>query len=60
MAHRFLTLLLMGILGLAAFDGFEARRERRDPTYRSDTTMTTEAPAKASLADGTNPWPPPR
>ena len=48
-----LTLLLFGVLGLVAFDGFEKSRDAAD---RSAATVTTEAPAQAAVTLG-NPWP---
>jgi hypothetical protein len=60
MAYRFLTLLLFGVLALAAFDGFEERRESRDPADQSATTVTTEAPSEAAAMHDGNPWPPPK
>ncbi len=59
MMYRFLTLLLFGVLGLVALDGFEGRRERSDPADRSATTVTTEAPGQVTTMESIAPWPPP-
>jgi len=59
MTHRFLAVLLAGILALAAFDGFELRRERSENTA-SATPSAVDDSGQVAAMDGGNPYPPVR
>jgi hypothetical protein len=57
MTHRFLAVLLAGILALAAFDGFELRTEWSDNTA-SATPSAVDDSGQVTAMDGGNPYPP--
>ena len=57
MMHRFLAVLLAGVLALAAFDGFELRRERSENAANAAPSAVDES-GQVTAMDGTNPYPP--
>jgi len=57
MTHRFLAVLLFGMLALVALDGFELRAVQRENTAPSMTSSIAYAPEVTAM-DGGNPYPP--
>jgi hypothetical protein len=57
MTHRFLAVLLAGILALAAFDGFELRREWSENTASAAPSAVDDS-GEVTAMDGTTPYPP--
>lgn len=58
MTHRFLAILLAGVLALAALDGFERRRGRSENAV-SPTPSVTDDSGEVVAMDGGNGLPPP-
>lgn len=59
MTHRFLAVLLAGVLAFAAFDGFELRRERSENTVSAAPSAVDDS-GQVTAMDGTTPYPPVR
>ena len=58
MTHRFLAILLGGVLALAALDGFELRRGRSENAAGPTSSMTDDSGGVVAM-DGGNGYPPP-
>jgi hypothetical protein len=59
MTHRFLAVLLAGVLALAAFDGFELRREQSENTANAAPSAVDDS-SEVTAMEGGNPYPPVR
>lgn len=55
MPQRILAFLLFGVLALAAFDGFETRREQREENALATPSGIS---SEVTVMDGGNPYPP--
>jgi hypothetical protein len=58
MTHRFLAILLAGVLALAALDGFERRRGQSENAASPTPSMTDDSGEVVAM-DGGNGYPPP-
>lgn len=57
MLHRFLTLLLFGVLSIAAIEGFESRSKKSEVKQTSPAVTGDDSSDVRTMDDG-NPLPP--
>jgi hypothetical protein len=57
MTHRFLAILLAGVLALAALDGFELRNEQSEDAASTAPSALDDS-SEVTAMDGGNPYPP--